>query len=287
MPDISRETITAAVAASFEAAQDDRVRHVLVRLVSHLHDFAREVNLTHREWEMGIDFLRRAGQISNEGRNEFILASDVLGLSSLVDMLQSNAGATEHSTLGPFHALASPSLHVGGDLMKDNAGEPVLVCGRVLDDADTPVAGATVDFWQAAASGFYWQQDALQDRHNLRCTMIADADGRYAFTTVRPGPYTVPYDGPVGAMLRAGGRNAWRPAHFHFIVNAPGHHPLTTELFFADDPYLEQDAVFGVRRSLVVEMKKTGVAADAENLERNLQPPFYRVDFDFRLKRKI
>ena len=156
---------------------------------------------------------------------------------------------------------------------------------RVLDDAGAPVTGATLDFWQAAANGLYWQQDPVQDKHNLRCTMTTGVDGRYAFTTVRPGPYTVPYDGPVGDLLRAGGRHAWRPAHFHFIVAAAGHLPLTTELFCAGDEYLEQDAVFGVRTGLVLELKKTGSAEDARGLERNLEPPFYRVEFDFRLKR--
>lgn len=286
MRNITRDKITAAVTASFAGAQDERFRFVLARLVAHLHDFARETRLTHEEWKAGIDFLYRAGKISDEGRNEFVLASDVLGLSSLVDLLQTSPDATERSALGPFHAPESPALPVGGDLVKNNTGEPMLVRGRVLDDADRPLAGATLDFWQATAGGHYWQQDPAQDQHNLRCKMTTGADGRYTFTTVRPGPYTVPYDGPVGAMLRAGARHAWRPAHFHFIVGAPGHEPLTTELFFADDRYLEQDAVFGVRASLVVELKKDGTAQDARGLELKLQPPFYLVDFDFRLKRQ-
>ncbi len=287
MRDITRDNITAAVIASFAGAPDERFKFIVSRLVSHLHDFARETDLTHAEWHAGIDFLYRAGQISDDGRNEFILSSDVLGLSSLVDLLQTRAGATDHSALGPFHAQGSMRLPFGGDLVRKNTGEPMLVCGRVLNDAGAPVGGATLDFWQATAGGLYWQQDPAQDPHNLRCTMATGDDGRYAFTTVRPGPYTVPYDGPVGDLLRAGGRHAWRPAHFHFIVSAAGHRPLTTELFCADDEYLEQDAVFGVRKGLVLEMKKTGTADDARGLERKLQPPFYRIDFDFRLKRDV
>ena len=285
MRDITRDNITAAVIASFGGAHDERLRLIVSRLVHHLHEFSRETALTHEEWRAGIDFLYRAGKISDDGRNEFVLISDVLGLSSLVDLLQTSAGATDHSALGPFHAAGSPALPVGGDLVRNNAGEPVLIRGRVLDDAGAPVSGATLDFWQAAANGLYWQQDPVQDKHNLRCTMTTGVDGRYAFTTVRPGPYTVPYDGPVGDLLRAGGRHAWRPAHFHFIVAAAGHLPLTTELFCAGDEYLEQDAVFGVRTGLVLELKKTGSAEDARGLERNLEPPFYRVEFDFRLKR--
>ena len=285
MRNITRDNITAAVTASFAGAKNERLKFILARWVAHLHEFARETHLTHAEWKAGIDFLYRAGRISEEKRNEFILASDVLGLSSLVDLLQTSPGATDSSALGPFHAQDSRPLPPGGDLIKHNAGEPMLVRGRVLDDAGRPLAGATLDFWQVAPSGFYWQQDPAQDPHNLRCKMTTGADGRYAFTTVRPCPYTIPIDGPAGAMLRAGGRHAWRPAHLHFIVGAPGHQPLTTELFFSDDPYLEQDAVFGVRESLVIELKKDGTAEDAHGLELKLKPPFYRADFDFRLKR--
>jgi hydroxyquinol 1,2-dioxygenase len=281
MRNITQDSITAAVSASFAQSDDARLKFVLERLVTHLHDFAREVNLTPDEWKTGIDFLYRAGRISDEARNEFILTSDILGLSSLVDMLQSATGTTERSTLGPFHAEGSPQLAVGADLIRGNAGEPMLVRGRVLDATGKPLPGAEIDFWQAAANGMYWQQDPQQDRHNLRCRMRVDAAGCYAFTTIRPAPYSVPHDGPVGELLRAGGRHAWRPAHFHFIVAAQGHLPLTTELFFADDPYLDSDAVFGVRASLVAEIRQSD---DTETARRyNLALPFRLAEFDFRL----
>jgi hydroxyquinol 1,2-dioxygenase len=256
---------------------------VLVRLVTHLHAFAQDAKPTHSEWKAAVDFLYAAGRISNERRNEFMLASDVLGLSSLVDLLNHPAGATEGSELGPFYAEGSRVLPVGADLIKGNAGERALVRGRVLDTEGRPLAGALLDFWQAAANGLYPEQDKSQDPHNLRFRMRADGEGRYAFTTIKPAPYTVPYDGPVGDLLRAGGREAWRPAHFHFIVSADGHVPVVTELFSEGDPYIERDAVFGVRESLVIRYVRHESAAPAAPYA--VAPPFYSLDFDFRLKR--
>lgn len=282
MRNITRDNITQAAIGSFGGAESERMRFVLSRLVAHLHEFAREVTLTPEEWKAGIDFLYGAGKISDEARNEFILASDVLGLSSLVDLLQDAAGATERSALGPFYAKGAPALPVGGDLARGNRGERLLVRGRVLDQAGAPLAGATLDFWQAAANGLYWQQDPAQERFNLYCTMRTDAQGRYAFTTIRPASYTVPYDGPVGDLLRAGGRLAWRPAHLHFMISAPGHATLTTELFFPDDPYIDQDAVFGVREALVLELETGESEADARAC--GLARPFAIASFDFRLR---
>lgn len=281
MRNVTRDTITEAVIRSFEGVECERSQLLISRLIAHLHAYAREVNLTPDEWKTAIDFLVRAGRISNDGRNEFILASDVLGFSSLIDMLQTGAGSTERSALGPFHAQGSPQLENGGDLACGNAGEKMLVRGRVLDSHDDPVANARLDFWQAAANGLYWQQDPAQDRDNLRCTMSADARGRYALTTVRPASYTVPDDGPVGDLLRAGKRHAWRPAHLHFIVSADGFQPLTTEVFFADDPYLDHDAVFGVRETLIVGVQPCESKTDAKR--HALPNPFSVVEFDFRL----
>ena len=283
MRNISESTITQAVVRSFDGAADPRFRTIIESLTRHLHAFAREVDLTPQEWKAGIDFLYRAGQISDEKRNEFILTSDVLGLSSLVDMLQSDAGATERSALGPFHSEGSPALAVGGDLKQGNDGEVLLVHGRVLDESGKPVTGAQLDFWQAAVNGKYWQQDPAQHPHNLRFRMTTGEDGVYAFTTVQPAPYSVPYDGPVGDLLRAGGRHAWRPAHFHFIVGAPGFRALTTEVFFSGDPYLDSDAIFGVRESLVVTVERSQDAALAKRYK--LGTPFHSVSFDFRLSR--
>lgn len=283
MRDVNAGNITQAVIRSFDGAVDPRLRLIVEKLVHHLHAFARDVNLTPEEWKAGIDFLHRAGKISTDARNEFILMSDVLGLSSLVDMLASGVGATERSALGPFHAEGSPLLEVGGDLKLGNDGEPMLVRGRVLDAGNKPVGGAQLDFWQAAVNGKYWQQDPEQDPHNLRFRMITGDDGAYAFTTVRPAPYTVPYDGPVGDLLRAGGRHAWRPAHFHFIVSAGSYRALTTEVFFADDRYIDEDAVFGVRDSLLV---TPILASDPDLAKRYRLPlPFHSMEFDFHLGR--
>lgn len=283
MRNVTRDNITDAVIASFKNAKDERLQLIVSRLVTHLHAFAKDVKLTPAEWKAAIDFLYAAGKISDERRNEFILLSDVLGLSSLVDLLNTPPGATESSELGPFHGTGSPELPVGADLIKGNAGDRVLVRGRVLDTGGRPIAGAMLDFWQAATNGLYPAQDRSQHPENLRFRMKTDGEGRYAFTTIKPAAYTVPYDGPVGDLLRAGGRDAWRPAHFHFIVTAEGHLPVVTELFSADDPYVERDAVFGVRESLVVRYVKQDSAAAAAPYP--IQAPFYSVDFDFRLAR--
>lgn len=286
MRNVDQQTLTDAVIASFGKSDHPRFRFLIEKLVTHLHAYARETQLTHEEWKAAIDFLYSAGKISTDARNEFILTSDVLGLSSLVDMLQSGAGATERSALGPFHADGSPPLALGGDLKRNNDGETLLVRGRVLNANGNAIAGATLDFWQAANNGLYWQQDSTQDKNNLRCRMTADADGRYAFTTIRPAPYKVPYDGPVGDLLRAGGRHAWRPAHLHFIVSASGYRALTTEVFFADDQYVDEDAVFGVRESLVVPIKPaTDVDVKAHGVTHELKLPCHVVDFDFRLQK--
>jgi hydroxyquinol 1,2-dioxygenase len=281
MQGIDRNTLTDAVIASFEGAGDPRMKEVIGALVRHLHAFAREVELRPEEWRAGIAFLTAAAAITDDKRNEFVLASDILGLTSLTDLLQGVPGATERSVLGPFHAEGSPMLPVGGDLIRDNAGPPVLVRGRVLDLEGRPVRGATIDFWQTNALGHYWQQDPTQSPDNLRFRMPLGDDGVYAFTTVRPAPYTVPYDGPVGGLLRAGGRHAWRPAHFHFRVLADGFAPLTTELFPADDPYIEQDAVFGVRASLAVPFVTRDEPEEAAR--HRLPNPFALVEFDFRM----
>ncbi len=283
MRNVNADSITRAVIRSFDGAADPRLREIIEKLLLHLHAFARETRLTPEEWQRGIAFLHAAGKISSDARNEFVLLSDVMGLSSLVDLLASGTGATERSALGPFHAEGSPMLEVGGDLKGKNEGEAMLVRGRVLDAAGRPIPGAQLDFWQAAVNGKYWQQDPEQSPDNLRFRMVTGDDGAYAFTTVRPAPYTVPYDGPVGDLLRAGGRHAWRPAHFHFIVSAEGFHALTTEVFFADDRYIDEDAVFGVRESLLVTPQMGSDPALAQH--HRLPLPFHSVEFDFRLSR--
>ncbi len=289
MRTVTKDSITEAFLDYCGTDTDPRLRFVLERFAHHLHDFANEVSLTHAEWRKAIELLTKAGEISTPERNEFILFSDVVGLSSLVDMINSPKGATPSSVLGPFHIRGAPELPVGGDLRKDNAGTTVLVRGQVTDSAGAPIPGAELEIWQTADNGLYSNQDPAQPDYNLRAHMTADGNGRYAFTTVRPAPYTVPDDGPVGELLRATGRHPWRPSHFHFIVDAEGYQSLITELFPADDRYLDEDAVFGVREELVLtyDRKDTVVQSDQACASAELVPPYYTVDFDFRLSKTV
>jgi protocatechuate 3,4-dioxygenase beta subunit len=284
MRDANLANHTDIVVRSFAGGGDPRMTFVIEALVRHLHAFARETKLTHDEWRAGLSFLTRAGAITDEGRNEFSLLSDVLGFSSLVDFVDSTPGATEGSNLGPFHEANSPERPNGVDLSPGNEGTPVLLTGTVRGLDGKPIAGAEIDFWQAAISGLYPKQDAAQAPDNLKCRIRTDAEGRYRLITVRPGPYTVPYDGPVGDLLRATGRDCWRPSHFHMIVSAPGHAPVVTEIFDAESPHLDDDAVFGVRKSLIAEFVKVTDPAKAASL--GLKPPFHLVSFDFTLAKK-
>ncbi len=281
MRNISLDNITPAVLDTMKDASDARFRELIGSLVKHLHAFASEVHLTHAEWNTGIDFLWRAGRISDEKRNEFVLSSDVLGLSSLVDLLNGSAHGTESSVLGPFYVEGAPLLPVGASIVGDNSGERVLLRGQVLDAAGQPLAGALLDFWQTDADGLYSQATPHKPEFNLRCRMHTDAMGRYALQTVKPLYYSVPYDGPVGDLLRAAARHALRPSHFHVLVSAPGHRPLVTELFAEDDPYIDADAVFGVRSTLVLHFERHEDATSAAPYK--VEAPFYDVKFDFRL----
>jgi protocatechuate 3,4-dioxygenase beta subunit len=253
MRDVNRHTITDAFAAYAAKAEDARTREVLESLARHLHAWVKETGLTHKEWMAGLMALTRAGEITTPERNEFILFSDLFGVSALVDMVNTPPGATSCSNLGPFHQRGAPPLADGGDLWKDQPGEVMVVTGRVLDAATGEgIGGATLDMWQNADNGFYAAQDAGQPAKNYHALLTVAADGSFAFSTTRMQPYTVPYDGPAGDMLRALAREAWRPAHLHVIAEAAGYRPLVTELFLEDDPYLDRDAVFGVRADLVV-----------------------------------
>lgn len=288
MRTVSKDNITQAFLNYCSQDTDPRLKFVLEKLVHHLHDFVRETDLTHDEWRKGLELLYAAGEISTPERNEFVLFSDVLGLSSLVDMVNSPEDGTPSSVLGPFHVLGAPEAAVGADLKGDNEGKTVVVGGRVLTSDGQPVVGAELEIWQTADNGLYSNQDAAQPEYNLRSHMNADDDGRYLFSTVRPAPYTVPDDGPVGELLRATGRHPWRPSHLHFIVTAPGFRSLVTEVFPSDDPYLDEDAVFGVREKLVMEYQERtsldGLPDDLEIRDR-LTLPYYVVDFDFVLAR--
>ncbi len=285
MRNVDKDTITEAFLGYCGGDTDPRLRFVLERFAHHLHDFVREVELTHAEWQTAIDLLTKAGQISSPERNEFVLFSDVVGLSSLVDMISSGDEATPSSVLGPFHILGAPDVSVGGDLRHDNAGDQVIVRGQVTDSDGAAIAGAEMEIWQTADNGLYSNQDPSQPDYNLRGHMSVGADGHYAFTTVRPAPYTVPDDGPVGELLHATGRQPWRPSHFHFIVTAPGYRQLVTEVFPDDDPYIDQDAVFGVREDLLVRYQRKDAVdpADQGGVSADLVAPYSTVEFDIRL----
>lgn len=244
----------------------------------------RETGLTHAEWRKALELLVKAGEITDSERNEFVLFSDVLGLSSIVDMVNSPDAKTPSSVLGPFHILGAPDLPVGGDLKRDNDGATVFVQGRVTAPDGTPIAGAELEIWQTADNGLYSNQDTGQPEYNLRAHMKIGDDGEYRFTTVRPAPYTIPDDGPVGELLHATGRHPWRPSHLHFIITAPGHRTLVTEVFPLDDPYLDEDAVFGVREKLIMEYVEHNEASEIPQgfaVGTAVTMPFYIVDFDF------
>ncbi len=287
MRTVTKDTITEAFLAYCGPDTNPRLMFVLERFVHHLHDFAKEVGLTHEEWRKAIDLLMRAGEISGLERNEFVLFSDVLGLSSLVDMINSPQDATPSSVLGPFHILGAPELPVGGDLRKANAGETVIIRGRVTEANGTPIAGAELEIWQTAGNGLYSNLDPEQPDYNLRAHMTVGDDGVYAFTTVRPAPYTIPDDGPVGDLLHATGRHPWRPSHLHIIATADGYNDLVTELFPDDDEYLDQDAVFGVREGLITHYERNDTVApsDQTQVTAELSAPYYTVDFDLHLSK--
>jgi len=285
MRTVTKDNITDVFANYFDKDADPRAREVLTGLARHLHDFTREVQLTHDEWRMGLEILEWAGRITSPERNEFVLMSDVLGLSSLVDMIHSVPGATSSSVLGPFHVSNPPPLAVGGDMKRDFAGQVLLVEGHVRDLNGNTIPDANIDIWQTAPNGMYSSQDPDQHIHSFHALMAAGEDGRYAFTTVRPVEYTVPNDGPVGKILDAAGRHPWRPAHLHFIVKAEGFKSLVTEVFPDDDPYLDQDTVFGVRDDLVMTYVEQPAGSFPDGFELTGQVPeeFARVQFDFAL----
>jgi catechol 1,2-dioxygenase len=280
------EERSAEVAAASFAGASPRLREVLTSLVTHLHDFVKEVGLTAREWEQGIAFLTETGHRCDDVRQEFILLSDVLGVSMLVETInhRTTGGSTESTVTGPFHVVASPPRALGDTIALDGKGEPCLVTGQVTGAGGEPVPGAKVDVWQASADGFYdVQQPGIQPERNLRGLFTAGADGRFWFTTIVPRYYPIPDDGPVGGLLQATGRHPYRPAHMHFIVTAPGHQEVTTHLFVDDSPYIDSDAVFGVKESLV---RSFPLADDpARAAEHGLPNPFRTVHFDVRLLR--
>jgi protocatechuate 3,4-dioxygenase beta subunit len=252
----SPEDITSAVVASYDDAPDERLRTVMQALVRHLHAFATEVRLTEGEWREAIATLTATGHITDERRQEFILWSDALGLSMLVDAMANPrpAGATESTVLGPFYVPGSPPLDHGANIASEPAGTPTWVHGTVRDLDGNPIAGAELDVWQNGDDRLYGVQKPEGAEDHLRGRFRTAGDGSYAFLGVRPVPYTIPDDGPVGRMLHASGRHPWRPAHIHMIVRAEGFQSVTTHIFDAASDYLDSDAVFAVKPTLLREV---------------------------------
>ncbi len=283
--DFTEETAADAVIESFSAQTDPRLREILTSLVRHLHAFAREVELTIPEWEKAIDFLTRTGQMCTDERQEFILLSDVLGLSMLTETISNRkfGVATESTVLGPFHVVESPVRALGDNIDLVGTGVPCVVTGRVVSVDGSPLPGATLDVWQANEQGFYdVQQPDKQPRTNGRGLFTADANGRFWFRTIVPSYYPIPTDGPAGELLKATGRHAFRPAHIHFIVTAPGHRLLTTHIFVADSEYIESDTVFAVKKSLLADFRE--ITDPAAAARWGIPVPFRHAEFDIVLQ---
>jgi catechol 1,2-dioxygenase len=254
MRDLTEATATEAVVGQLAGCDSPRLKQVMASLVRHLHAFVREIEPSDAEWLAAIRFLTATGKMCDDRRQEFILLSDTLGVSTLVELINNrkSPGATETSVLGPFYVEGAPDLPMGSSIIRNGAAPELLVHGRVHDAAGEAIAGAMLDVWQTAPNGMYDVQDPDQPAMNLRGKFTAGADGAYEFLTILPTPYPIPHDGPVGALLTATGRHPWRPAHLHFIITAPGYRGLTTALYFDGDPYIDSDAVFGVKAALVV-----------------------------------
>ena len=270
MRNLDQDTITQAVLARLATTPDPRLKEILTSLVQHLHAFAREVKLTEAEWLQGIEFLTATGQKCDAKRQEFILLSDTLGLSMLTVAMNSDkpAGCTEPTVFGPFFLEGAPRFALGDDVAGGARGERCFVHGTIKALDGTPVPGARINVWQADADGHYDVQYAHLDHSQARGILHADDLGRFYFKTILAEAYPIPTDGPVGSLLAATKNHPWRPAHLHFMIDAPGYERLITHVFRDHDPYLDSDVVFGVRSSLVAEWVK-------------LSDGTYDLEFDF------
>lgn len=279
----TEDDITTEVLERFSDTPDPRLRQIMLSLIGHLHAFVKEVQLTEAEWFKAIEILTEAGKMCSDRRQEFILFSDTLGVSMVVDLLSHRKPerATESTVFGPFHRLGAPDMPAGGNIAHTDEGTPALVSGRVLDLAGKPIAGALLDVWQAQPNGLYDSQDQHPEDLNMRGKFHTDRDGRYLLRTTVPVHYPIPSDGPVGAMLKATGRHPWRPAHIHFVVSAEGYEPVTTHIFDRRDPYLNSDAVFAVKDSLICDFTRHDGGAEGQRY--GIDGPYFAAEFDFRL----
>jgi catechol 1,2-dioxygenase len=282
----TEDDITATVLARFAATPDPRLKQIMLALIKHLHDFVKDVELTETEWFQAIEILTEAGKMCSDKRQEFILFSDTLGVSMVVDLIghRKPEGATESTVFGPFHRLGSPDMPPGGNIAhRDTTGIPTLVSGRVLDLDGKPIAGAVLDVWQTQSNGLYDSQDKNPNELHMRGKFTTDREGRYLIRTVRPVNYPIPSDGPVGAMLKATGRHPWRPAHIHYVVTADGYEAVTTHIFDRTDPYLASDAVFAVKDSLICDFVRHDTPTP-EAAKLGITGPLLTAEFDFVLK---
>ena len=285
MREFDDKSITAAVLARMDQCKDERFRTVMSSLITHLHDFVREVKLTESEWITAIQFLTDTGKTVTDKRQEFILLSDTLGVSILVITLNhpASGGTTDSTVLGPYYWEGAPDLPLGSNLAVGVKGEPTWYSGRVLDETGKPIAGALLDIWSGDGEGTYDMQMEGDVGMKARGRIRTDAEGRYRFRSIKPEYYPVPCDGPVGRMLEKMGRHPMRPGHIHMIVSAPGHHPITTHLFAAGSPYIDSDAVFGVKESLVTAFARHDPGTDPDG--KPIEVPYYTVNYDFRLRK--
>ncbi|HKR41023.1 MAG TPA: intradiol ring-cleavage dioxygenase [Paraburkholderia sp.] len=282
----AERALTEQVVDRFANTPDARLRTLMQSLVRHLHAYVREVEPTEAEWFAAIRFLTETGQMCDDVvRQEFILLSDTLGVSMLVDAINHRyaTGATDTTVFGPFYIEGMPE-RAYGENMAFTPGTPALVHGRVLTADGKPVANALLDVWQTADNGMYSGQDTEQPHGNLRGRYRTDSEGRYAIRTIVPVCYPIPTDGPVGRMLNATGRHPWRPAHLHFMITAPGHSTLVTHLFNQNDPYLDSDAVFGVKPSLLVDYREHA-KGEAAAQQFGFEGGFCEARYDFVLER--
>lgn len=275
------------VIGSMEKCADPRLKEVMAAIVRHLHAAVKEVEPSREEWMKAILFLTNTGHMCNDWRQEFILLSDIFGVSMLVDAINSRrpTGASENTVLGPFHIEGAPEMEMGANICLDGKGEPMLVHGRILDTDGNPLQGVTIDVWQANDEGFYdVQQKGIQPDFNLRGKFATGPDGRYWFKAVKPKFYPIPDDGPVGQLLDKLGRHPYRPAHFHYIISKEGYDPLTTHIFDPDDPYINSDAVFGVKESLMAKFEP--IEDSAKQAENGFDGLYYDVEHNFVLAPK-
>ncbi len=287
MRNFNEKTITDAVIQRFSSATEPRIKEVCTSLVTHLHDFVRDVRPSYEEWEYAIDFLTRTGKICDGNRQEFILLSDTLGVSMLVDAVNNptEGPVTQSTVLGPFFVEDADEFELGANIAGGMKGMPAYVSGAVSSEDGAPLVGATIDVWHSDDAGFYdvQQLEALGGNAG-RGRFYADANGKFHFWTIKPTCYPVPTDGPVGEMLNAQGRHPWRPAHLHFMIQAPGHRKLVTHIFDRADKYLDSDAVFGVKDELVrdYEDQPAGVAPDGTKRDA----PYCTIAYDFVMAKK-